>query len=310
MLKKIKKLFYTWIQAWDQFWFKPIDTLPLACFRFCVCSVLFVTYSIRFFDIRLFFYESGLLSSDSAKAFQKIETEHVLHFILSSDAWLYMAHLALLVALLLMALGIGNRLLSVATFFLHLIFIQRNPSIVYGLDSAATFWLFYLMLAKVQGQMQWIHYFFHKRKTGLVLEKKDRGYWGNQIVIRLIQIQLCVMYLFSGLYKLKGHSWWEGTALWEALSFYDLAPIDFSFLLGMPVVVAGLTWFVFLFELYFPVLIWIPKLRNTLLSLGLLMHILIAVSMGLYLFALIVLCAYLLFISPQTLKNWISRLEK
>ncbi len=309
-MKKIKTLLNTFIQAWDQFWFKPVDAFPLACFRFCLCSILFIMYSIRFFDIRVFFYESGLLSSTSAKIFQKMETEYVLHFILSSDAWLYVCHLALLIILLLMALGIGNRLLAIAAFFLHLVFIQRNPSIVYGVDSTTTFWLFYLMFTKVHGQMQWLNYFISKRKTGLVADRKERAVWWNQVAMRLIQIQLCVIYFFSGLNKLKGQSWWEGTALWEALSFYDLAIIDFSFLLKVPALAALLTWFTLLFELYFPVLIWTPKLRNTLLVMGVFVHAFIAVFMGLYFFSLIMLSAYILFISPQTLKNWVARLQK
>lgn len=309
-MKKIKALLNTFIQAWDQFWFKPVDTFPLACFRFCLCSMLLVMYSIRFFDIRVFFYESGLLSSASAKVFQKMQTEHVLHFILSSDAWLYVCYLAFLIVLLLMALGIGNRLLAIAAFFLHLIFIQRNPSIVYGVDSTATFWLFYLMFTKVNGPMKWLNYFISKRKTGLLPDKKERSVWWNQVAVRLIQIQLCVIYAFSGLNKLKGQSWWEGTALWQALSFYDLALIDFSFLLKVPAIAALLTWSVLLFELYFPVLIWTPKLRNTLLVMGVIMHIFIAMFMGLYFFSLIMLSTYILFISPQTLKNWVARLQK
>ena len=239
-----------------------------------------------------------------------METEYVLHFILSSDAWLYVCHLALLIILLLMALGIGNRLLAIAAFFLHLVFIQRNPSIVYGVDSTTTFWLFYLMFTKVHGQMQWLNYFISKRKTGLIADRKERAVWWNQVAMRLIQIQLCVIYVFSGLNKLKGQSWWEGTALWEALSFYDLAIIDFSFLLKVPALAALLTWFTLLFELYFPVLIWTPKLRNTLLVTGVFVHAFIAVFMGLYFFSLIMLSAYILFISPQTLKNWVARLQK
>ena len=157
--------------------------------------------------------------------------------------------------------------------------------------------------------MQWIPYFISKRKTGLINDKKGSVWW-NQLAGRMIQIQLCVMYAFSGLHKLQGKTWWEGTALWEAVSFYDMAILDFSFLLKMPALTAALTWGVLLFEIYFPVAVWFTKIRGKILWLGVMIHTFIAICMGLYFFSLIWLSAYILFIPPQTLKNWIARLQK
>ena len=151
-MKKVKAQIMAWIGAWDQFWFKPVEALPLACFRFCFCSVLLIMYSFRFFDIRVFFYESGLLSSASARALFKLDTTYLFHLILASDAWLYMAHLALLVILCAMALGIASRWLAIAAFVLHLMFMHRNPTIVYGVDNTATVWLFYLIFAQAGGR--------------------------------------------------------------------------------------------------------------------------------------------------------------
>ena len=36
---------------------------------------------------------------------------------------------------------------------------------------------------------------------------------GANLAIRLIQVHMCVIYLFSGLGKLKGDTWWEGSAI-------------------------------------------------------------------------------------------------
>ena len=309
-MKWIKHNLSVFLEGWNTFWFKPIDAVYMSCFRFCASSVILITYLIRFFDIKLFFYESGLLSSSSAKAISQAVTKSSFRLILSSDAWLYFCYLLFILVLLLMILGVSNRLLAGLAFVLHLIFIHRNPAIVYGVDSIITFWLFYLTLSNSGKDIKWFTYFFNKRR-GLVSERNIKGDWLNTVACRLVQIQLCVIYMYSGLEKLKGQTWWEGTAVWETLSFYDLGTsIDFSFLLSVPLVSAFLTAFTVLFEIYFPVLIWIPRMRWALLVFGLLFHLMIGVFIGIYLFSLIMLSAYVLFVSPETLKRTFRFVEK
>ena len=305
-MKKIKKSILSMFKGWDGFWFKPVDVIPVSCFRFCFCSVLLVMYLIRFFDIRIFFYESGLISSLSAKALRQMPSDKALAFILSSDVLLYLSYLAFIIILLLMALGAAGRVLSIIAFVLHLIFIQRNPSILFGADMVATFWLFYLMFTNSNRQIKWVHYFLNRRR-GLISDRPEKGDWLNTIGFRFIQIQICVIYMFSGLEKLRGSSWWEGTAIWEALSFYDFALMDFSFLLSLPVVSAVLVAFTILFEVYFPVLIWQPRLRKALLLSGLLLHLGIAFCLNLYFFSFIMLSSYVLFIPPESIKKFLNR---
>ncbi len=305
-MKKIKKNILNIFKSWDGFWFKPVDIVPLSCFRFCFCSVLLVMYLIRFFDIRIFFYESGLMSGSSAKALRRMYSDKAFDFILSSDVLLYLCYLSFIIILLLMALGVAGRLLYVIAFVLHLIFMQRNPSIVFGADMTATFWLFYLMFTNSNRQIKWVHYLLNRRK-GLISDRQEKGDWLNTMGFRFIQIQMCVIYMFSGLEKLRGGSWWEGTAIWEALSFYDFTLMDFSFLLSFPLISAVLVAFTVLFEIYFPVLIWLPRLRKFLLLSGLFLHLGIAFCLNLYFFSFIILSSYVLFIPPESLKKFLNR---
>ncbi len=303
----IKNKIFLGLGKWDVFWFKPVDTISLSCFRFCFCSTLLVMYLIRFFDIRLFFYENGLMSGADAKALYKMYAKTAFNLIPSVDALIYVLYLCFITALLLMALGIYNRLIALITFVLHIIFLQRNPSIIFGADVIATFWLFYLIFANANKQVRWVHYFLNKRK-GLISERAEKGDWLNTISLRFVQIQLCVIYMFSGLEKLKGFSWWEGTAIWEALSFYDFTLIDFSFLLSLPLLAGVITAFTVLFEIYFPVLVW-TKLKKILLILGLCFHTGIAICLNIYFFSLIMLSAYIVFIPPETLRRFFVKLK-
>ncbi len=309
MIKWIKNSTLLGAQKWDGFWFKPVDTLSLSCFRFCFCSVLLVMYLIRFSSIHLFFHESGLMSGKEALALKKfINKDMAFDFVLSSDMWVSFCYLLFIVVLFLMALGLANRFVVMVAFVLHVLFLQRNPSIVFGADVVATFWLFYLIFANSNKQIRWVHYFLN-RQRGLVSERAEKGDWLNTMSLRFIQIQLCVIYMFSGLEKLKGGSWWEGTAIWEALSFYDFAIMDFSFLLSWPLLSAFLTAFTLLFEIYFPILVWTSKLRKVVLLAGLALHIGIALSLNLHFFSLIMLSAYILFIPSEALRRGLKKLK-
>ena len=308
MMKSFKIRAVKLVQVWNDFWFKPIEAVSMSVFRCCTGLVVLTAYLIRFFDIKIFFYESGLLSAEGAKAISQSTAPQNLVWILGSDAWLYFCYLSFIFLLVLLVLGVGGRITAGLAFLLHLLFIHRNPAVIYGLDSIVTFWLLYLVLSDSGRDLKWLNFFINKRK-GLV--KNIKADWFNTIACRLVQIQLCVVYMYSGFEKLKGRSWWEGTAIWEALSFRDLGPgLDFSFLLSWPLLAAVLSSFTVLFELYFPVLVWVKPVRAPLLWAGVLFHLMIGLFIGIPFFALIMLSAYVLFISPESLKRFFRRFER
>ena len=132
-------------------------------------------------------------------------------------------------------------------------------------------------------------------------ERAEKGDWLNTVSFRFIQIQLCVIYMFSGLKKLKEHSWWDGTAIAETLSAYDFNLINSSSILLLSGFLAAFT---VLFEVYFPVLIWAPKLRKALLMIGLCFHVSLGFLLNNYFFSLIMLSAYILFIPSESLRKF------
>ena len=305
MIKVVKNRIITGIKNWDTFWFKPLDTLSLSCFRICFCLLLLCMYLIRFIDFQMFYYESGLLSSAAAKSIHFLYSDKVLHFIPPVDAWLYPCYILFIIFLVLMILGNSNRFLALGAFILHLVFLQRNPTIAYGADMIATFWLFYLIFANSGIGLKSMIF----RGKVQTVERKIKGDWLNTVAFRFIQIQLCVIYIYSGLEKLRGQTWWEGTALWEALSFYDYTSMDFSFLLGFPIISSLIVISTLLFEIYFPVLVWIPKLRTPLLIAGACFHIGISFCLIIPFFSLIILSSYILFIPPSSLRQFLQKLK-
>lgn len=121
------------------------------------------------------------------------------------------------------------------------------------------------------------------------------------------QLQLILVYVVSGIYKLQGTHWIDGTAM----SYVFLNPTySLPWLQQMvhhlPLLLKVLTWLILLFQLLFPLLIWNKQLKPFLLAFGIAMHLGIAFLMGIPDFGLLMLVMYLLF----TGENWAARMNE
>jgi hypothetical protein len=275
---------------WYRFWFEmPSETKQqLGLFRAVFAGILFVMYSIRFLEFDLFFSESGLLTHKMAQSFAPPSYEPAIFFFPESDFLLFGCYITFLVLLLLLALGFLGRGLTWVVFLLHVMFFQRNLTIIYGADLVSNFLLFSLCFTNANQAWTWV-------PQALKRFKSHQWHWLDSMGVRMIQVQMCIIYGFTGLEKLKGSEWWDGSAVWYVLMNTQLAPIDFSFLAHVPLLIVAMTWSTLLFEVYFPVMIWFQKIRRPWLILGGLFHLGAALSMSLPFFSAIMVSTYILF---------------
>jgi hypothetical protein len=110
------------------------------------------------------------------------------------------------------------------------------------------------------------------------------GFWR-----RVLQVHLCFVYFFGGLAKSLGSGWWNGSNLWRSLirpPFNLISPdILVRFKYALPVL--GIS--ICLIEVGYPVFIWMKKTRFFWLVCILAMHAAIGLTMGMYLFALVMI---------------------
>ena len=122
--------------------------------------------------------------------------------------------------------------------------------------------------------------------------------------LRLMQIQLSVVYLAGVWDKVQGMAWNNGTAVSYALRVQDLAGLPVpAFLSHDPVVVNILTYGTLATELALGILVWNRRLRPWVLLLGVGLHLSIgwAIRVGFFGFGMFVL--YVAFIDP----DWAAR---
>jgi hypothetical protein len=121
------------------------------------------------------------------------------------------------------------------------------------------------------------------------------------IALRLMQVHLCVVYLFAGLSKLQGPSWWSGDAMWGALASLDYQTMDLTWLAHAMWIVNLATLVSIAWEVSYPFLVWNRHLRPFYLGLAVVIHLGIGLFMGMLTFGAIMIVANMAFLNPDFL---------
>ena len=130
--------------------------------------------------------------------------------------------------------------------------------------------------------------------------------------MRLVQIQIALIYIFTSYYKWQGEYWRSGDALYYTFQQvgYLLPPGAWLGAHGPLWLLHLLTWSTLLIEATFAILVFSPALQPWARACGLLlaaaMHLGIAITMSIPDFSLVMWISYLLFFDP----SWVLWLER
>jgi hypothetical protein len=157
-----------------------------------------------------------------------------------------------------------------------------------------------------------------KRRTGAPVPVRHS--WTANLTIRLIQLHMCVIYLFAAISKLTGPAWWDGTALWMAFGNLEYQSLNMTWIADYPYLINVLThvtilWelsyvlthVTILWELSYAALVWPRLTRPIALALAVPLHLGIGVCLGMMTFGLIMLVGNLAFVPPEVIRSLLSR---
>jgi len=186
--------------------------------------------------------------------------------------WLVVAALSLLA-------GLFSRAAAITAWFLHLSVVKSIGYFSYGVDNMTTIGLFYLMIAPLPD---------HLSLDTFLRARSGKGHLVS-FFRRILQIHLCLIYFFGGLAKLSGIGWWNGTNVWRALTIPPFRFVDPELVLHYKgfLPVAGLA--ICLLEFCYPLFIWNRRTRIPWLICVCGMHLMIAFTMGMFLFAFVMI---------------------
>src|SRR5205085_6985895 len=114
-----------------------------------------------------------------------------------------------------------------------------------------------------------------------------------------IQVHMCIVYLFAGLGKLQGPSWWDGNAMWLSVANLEYQSIDMTWLASWPLTLNFLTHLTIAWEVSYAALVWPRLTRPIVLTLAIPLHLGIACFLGMITFGLVMLIANLAFVPPR-----------
>ena len=265
----------------------------LGLFRIVLGLVLLYLAILRSFNLDFYNTNSMIPNSDSLLLFPEYYRPY-LNLIFWSDRWVVFVHLIHLALLFLLIIGRSHFVLMLLTWVIGQGFIQRNYAVLFGADVISNLFLFYLCFTDCQSKYVVFPVFFRLNRINFSFLNSFRNDL-SRIFFRLMQLQIMIIYAYTGFEKLKGNSWWEGTALWTVLVNPQFSWIDFSFLKSVPAVFALGTFIAIVFEVYFPVMVAFKKTRKWWLLLGFLFHLQIGFLLGLFSFSWVMCSTYILF---------------
>jgi predicted DCC family thiol-disulfide oxidoreductase YuxK len=183
----------------------------------------------------------------------------------------------------------------------------RNPMLFYGVDKILAGLLIILCFAPIGRALSLDRVRAvraAKRNSLTATLPPFRSRWAGGC-IRLMQIQMAVLFFFSGVEKLAGDDWWSGDAVWYVFT------TDEHYIPAILGVFASQYWLVnlatygtIIIELAFPFLIWQRKTRPYLLAAAAVLHIQFAILMGLFYFSFVMMMGHMSFVRQE----WLTRL--
>lgn len=269
--------------SWNHFWFEAETGPQMRVFRTCFAIMLFIAYSIRSLDLELFYSDHGLIKLSVLDELIPMNYRYSIFQLFPSTTALWIGNIIFLGSLLALIFGFYPRVAALVASVLHISFLHRNIGVSYGMDTIATFYLLYLCLAD-----------YRDRPKGQFTP--DLRSVVGSMAFRLAQIQLCVIYGYSGLHKLRGIYWWKGEGIWSVLANFQMARFDFSWTAHFPFILTAMSFVSLFWEIYFPALIWVRPLRYPMLVFGVLFHLGIGITISIPFFAAVMILIYILYV--------------
>jgi hypothetical protein len=272
--------------AW---WTEPVRAERLASLRIGVAAVLLLDIFGHYLPWATDFLGPGSLGA--TEVFPPMSGDRYYVWSLfrgveSPAAWHGIFALWILSAMLLLA-GAGTRVAAAAAWALGVSVCNSNPHLVNSGDNVRNTLLFYLMLCPCGAVWSVDHWLAHRR------ERASGTVFVYPWALRLLFVQLTVLYFMSGLFKRNSPDWPKGTAMYYHLANLAWTRLPFEQLPFAQLLALVANWVTLIWELAFPLLVFLAWTRTATLWLGVLFHLGTAFLFQLGPFPFYMLCFYL-----------------
>jgi putative effector of murein hydrolase LrgA (UPF0299 family) len=284
------------VEAWERFWFAPVEASTFVLFRIAF-GLVALGYTISLAPALFAFYsDDGILPAQPS---YKGTLAWGLLGWFPSDGAVLLYYFLLLISAIALLVGLQTRVAALVFFVCLISFGRRNPWVLNSGDLLVQVLAFYMLFMPAGVAVsvdRWL--------------KEPRGLWDFPAraiwPLRLVQVQVSILYIAAVWAKVRGTTWNDGTAVSYAFRIEDVSrfPVP-SFVTDSLVISNLLTFGTLAVELSIGILVWNRVLRPWVLLLGVGLHLGIDYAVRVGFFSYAVLVAYVAFVPPDVARSLI-----
>ena len=283
---------------WDRFWFAPTSLATLAVVRIAFGVVMFLWGLAILPDSLSFFSPHGVLPEHPAAGLR-----WGLLALWNADIAVVLVVGMLIVSAACLAIGFKTRLAAVVSWVALISLTRRDPFAFNSGDALLRNIALFLALAP-SGEALSLDRWRVDRASFWTFPA--RSPWA----LRLIQVQISMVYLFTVWAKARGERWFGGTAVSESLRVDDLVRFGVPDALTDSVLLANmLTFGTLVVELALALLIWNRRWRPYVVAAGIALHLFIELTFALGFFSMVMIASYLAFVPEETMEAFLDRVR-
>ena len=282
----------------NDFFFVPKPTESMALFRILWCSMLFIYFLFDVGNIENIYGPYAVLSFKTVQAqFPQIHL-NLFNILGVSHEVLYLFFGVYGIALMMSIIGFHTRISLITVLCCMVSLHHRNIWVTSSSETLMRIMTILLVCSPCGHTLSMDAYL--GRNNAKYSKPRDWAPW----VLRLMQIQISVVYLCTVWQKLKGETWFDGTAVYYATRFESMKNLPVPYILDNLAILRMLTWGTLIVEASLGLLVWIKEFRIPVIILGILFHLGIEYTMCIPFFEWVMITSLCVYISPLEARSF------
>jgi Vitamin K-dependent gamma-carboxylase len=278
----------------NRFLFGPISARPLGVFRIVFGVLILIYLALMSVEFDHWYTGAGLLQGTEAieaagplrfSPLQYVNDPRIAHVFLGFTAAVAVAF----------TLGWRTRMMSILLYLAMLSLYHRNVGSNGGPDAVPAILTFYMMLCPCGAACS----------IDAARAARRRGTTAEPLIIpwavRLLQMQICLIYFQSCVIKCQGPMWLNGTTVHYILFLREFRVFDMEWLAEYPLVINAMTHGALLIEFALAFWLWFRPTRRWAILGGVMLHMGIRPVLNVPGFGEVMIATYLNFLAPDEL---------
>jgi hypothetical protein len=292
-----QRLFVRLVATWERYWFQPVPPHSSALLRIAFGALGLINL-IGLTPVDMFWSIDGLAPLPGGGL--GLKTLLVDAGLSDAAGWVIFGGLFL--AFACFTVGYQSAWAGAACFAGTLLQIYWNPLPLSSAQQVLVVILFCLVWTDSGACLSIDAWLARRRGTSRHPTDVEHPMWP----LRLIRIQVALIYLNSGLWKLFGASWRDGTAIYYALNLNVFHRVPFMVPAAAEWTLTIATYVTLFWELAFVFMLFHRVSRRIALVIGVLLHMGVWATLEVGPFSWLMIASYIAFLDPQAVSRWVA----